>query len=268
MNIRLYVLFILLTVGRIWSNTLPSVEQVLPFMSTSQIDILKSKGEYTKFHGEEFKPSLIPNCELKDIIIANYKNININLGIEGLFLYKDISSIDVYNNLDTYLLDFFNIFSSVSTLQGIEYYSESRKKMRTLFKESWLIDGLDTQVKLTDPQFSILDGDKTLFAHQNDSTFGSSLSKIKLSEASDSVGMTINNKTDLWYYIVKVIKKDNMIIDLVVVPTSDGILYYGITAADTINVKVFQDHASKSFYNRVVSFNHWFINSFTGLRKK
>lgn len=256
----------MLSVGRLWGNMLPTLEETLPFMDQSQIDILRSKGEFTKFHGNEFKPSLIPNCELKDRVLKDYDNKIVNLGIEGLFLYKDISSEKLTNNIDSYLLDFFNIFSSVSTLQGIEYYSESRKKMRTLFKESWLIDGLDTKKKITDPQFSKLDGDKTLFTHQKDSTFGHSLSEIKLTESSDSVGMTIKNRTDLWYLIIKAIKKDNMIINLIVIPTSDGILYYGITAADTIKVKAFQDHASKSFYNRVVAFNQWFTNNLIVLK--
>jgi hypothetical protein len=47
------------------------------------------------------------------------------------------------------------------------------------------------------------------------------------------------------------------------IPCKEGILYYGIMAADTLNIRAFKERANNSFYNRMVAVYHWFVEAYT-----
>jgi hypothetical protein len=49
-----------------------------------------------------------------------------------------------------------------------------------------------------------------------------------------------------------------MQIHLVIIPTDEGILFYGVTAADALNVSAFRKKANNSFYNRVKALYQWY----------
>lgn len=254
----LFIILVLITVT-ISSNELKSVNEILSFLNSEDLELLNKNGELIKFHGEEFVPVNIPNNELKDNIKNKYQNSDFNLGIEAIFLHKDLKT----ESINKTLLKSYNIFNSISTLEGIEYWSNSRKKMRVLFKESWLIDGVKTKNRLDDKQFLELPLTKSILVHQKDSTFGSNISQINYNTSTNSVNMSINNLTDMWFTIIKVVKKDGMNINLLLIPTQEGILFYGVAGAKTMKIKEIQDTAAKSLYNRIISFNNWFANQFT-----
>lgn len=255
----LFLLLLIVTIT-ISSNELKSINEILAFLSSEDLEILSESGELIKFHDEEFIPNNIPNTELKSTIKKKYKNSNFNMGIEALFLHKTL--ITDTSQIDEILLKSYNIINSISTLEGIEYWSNSRKRMRLLFKESWLIDGVDTTNKIDDKQFSEIPLSGSILVHQKDSTFGSNISEISYNSAGDSVNMSINNLTDMWYAIIKVVKKNEMNINLLIVPTREGLLFYGVTGAKTMKIKKIQNKAVKSLYNRIVSFNTWFSDQF------
>lgn len=258
--LKFITILLLFSATYLMADELPPLEEVLPFLNQEDLNTLTTEGQITWFHGDSFIPQYIPECSLQSTILANYSYVDVNLGIEGLFLYKGIEAEDLAENQDEYMLLFMNIFSSISTLQGIEYWSASRETMRTLFAESWLIESLENPVRVDDPTYTEMPFNVTVYAHQRDLTFGSSESSIIYNGESDCISMSILNETDMWYTIIRVMKKNNMHIDLVVLPTADGILYYGISAAETLKVEAVQEKASNSLYNRVVAFNHWFIN--------
>ncbi len=255
-------LILIATSFTIFSQELISINEVLPFLTVDDMDMLKDSGELIKFHGEEFIPDNTPNNDLQDKIKNKYKNSNFNLGIEALFLHKTLNTDS--GSIKETLLKSYNIFNSISTLEGIEYWSNSRKKMRILFKESWLIDGVKTKKRLDDIQFSELPLESSILVHQKDSTFGSNISEINYNSSSDSINMSINNLTDMWFTIIRVVKKNEMNINLLLIPTQEGLLFYGVAGAKTMKIKEIQDTAAKSLYNRIISFNNWFFDQFTG----
>lgn len=255
------ILFLtLLTVSfSLFSNTLPTLSEALDFLNIEDLNTLEKNGELTLFHDDTFKPEYVPNCSLKETIVNRYETKDVNLGIEVLFLYDGIDPTDLSDNKEQYLNMFYNIFNSISTLQGIDYWSNSRQKYRTLFTESWLIDNLEEQNKISDPFDEIIPEKKVLYAHQKDKTFGNNESEITYLYKDDSINMNILNKTDMWYAIVKVLDKEKLSIDLLLVPTSSGLLYYGVITSKTIKIGPIMEKASNSFYYRIVAFNDWLV---------
>jgi hypothetical protein len=59
--------------------------------------------------------------------------------------------------------------------------------------------------------------------------------------------------------LIRVIKPERMQVHLIIIPTDKGLLFYGITAADALNINAFRKKANNSFYNRVKALYQWYI---------
>lgn len=258
MKLKLTILFIAISTTALWSSELPSLADVLFFLSEDDMTQLETTGELTSYHDDIFTPELVPLCNNSETIESNLTDRGLNIGIEGLFLDQDIPLDQFEANYDQYMLGIFNILNDITTLEGLEYWSESRGKMRELFTDSWPIDDLESKNKIPVKVYDSIPKQSVQYVHQKDTTFGKSESKISYSAESDSIYMSTVNQTNIRLAFVKVIDKGYMNLEILVVPTQEGLLYYGASAAKTIKNKLVQEKAGKSFYNRVVAINKWF----------
>jgi len=154
----------------------------------------------------------------------------------------------------------YNILRSVSTLQGLEYYSASRKKMRTLFEESWAVsDPSDSKTKISDPVVNAIPAMDTIYIYQKDKTFGKNFSRMEFRAGKKTFSSTIINITPMRYKgFIKVMDKENLQINFIIIPTAEGLLVYGAMGAETLNIKAFLDKAEDSFKNRVIALSSWY----------
>jgi len=237
-----------------------SFQEVTSFLSADQKSVLLDDGEVTMFHFDEFSPQLLPPVGQKDSIADMVKGQELNMGIEGLFLYRDFNSEAFEKDQDAVLLKMYNVLRSISTLEGIEYYSASRDEMRTLFVESWVIPDLENpDRKLPDLLVSDIPSYDKFFIHQKDKSFGKHESLMEFSYDAPVISTAIVNQTNMYYKgFIKAVKPEQMQIHLVIMPTDEGLLFYGITAADTLNMKAFREKANNSFYNRVKAMYQWY----------
>lgn len=240
---------------------LPKFEEVTKDLTAENREKLINEGELSLFHNDKFIPEIIPQSSLTSRIMDSYKKKDINLGTEFMVLYTDLDLKDLENSTETYLLNYYNTLANLSSLQGINYWSNSRQKYRLLFEESWFIDSLDNQKRVEDPQFMTLNDGNSYFIHQKDKTFGNSESSVTYKAAKDAIHMTIINETPLKISVIKAVDKNNLTIDMLVVPTDRGVLCYGLISAKTIKFKLLEERASKSFYYRIVAINNWFTES-------
>ena len=64
--------------------------------------------------------------------------------------------------------------------------------------------------------------------------------------ASPVIWSVIINQTPMYYKgFLKAINPRHLQIHLVVMPTDQGLLFYGISAADTLNIKAFREKANQ-----------------------
>jgi hypothetical protein len=240
----------------------PSLDDVLPSISAADRSSLLTDGELLRFHADGMSPGLLPNTSLTATVARRLISGDLNIGIEGLFF----TSADVLPSLfksmpaDERELILYNILRSVSTLQGLEYYSASRGEMRLLFEESWAIsDPKNSKEALADPLVTAIPPRDSFFIHQKDKSFGNNQSEMTFLAGSDVFASDVINLSTMRYKgIIKVVDPGNMQVHLIVVPVEEGLLMYGTMSAQTRNVKSFIDRARDSFTNRVIALTGWY----------
>ena len=94
------------------------------------------------------------------------------MGTEVLSVYRN-ESVD-FDSPES-RLRIYNILLSMSTMKGTQYYSASRERMRTLFAESYVVDGPNRQNRLPDPVVQEIPPTSKLTVLQEDLTFGENL---------------------------------------------------------------------------------------------
>ncbi|MDC7234243.1 MAG: hypothetical protein PQJ58_13500 [Spirochaetales bacterium] len=262
MTILLLTLQFITTVSLSADSDLLSFDQMTSFLSSSEREALLSEGELTRFHSGSFDTELLPPVTSASDIKTLTTEGGLNMGIEGLFLYSDFDTDAFEADPAGMLLKMYNILRSVSSLEGTRYYSASRGEMRDLFVESWMIPDLDSpKTRLDDPLVDTIPAEESIFIHQRDKSFGRHESSMDYHYDAPVIRATIINRTPMFYKgFLKAVNPENMQIHLVIVPTEKGLLFYGISAADTINVKAFRERANNSFYNRVKAMYGWYIS--------
>ena len=243
-------------------GNLPSVNSVLPSLNPADRAALLNEGELLRFHGNGVSPGLLPETSLTAGIARQMITGGMNIGIEGLFFTPVSELPGGYRELtpEERRLTLYNILRSVSTLQGLEYYSASRGEMRLLFEESWAIaDIRKPKEALPDPLVSTIPGEDTILIHQKDKSFSNNESSMTFRAGANAFATDIVNLTPMRYKgFIRIADPGNMQIHLIVVPVEEGLLMYGTMSAKTLNVKAFLDRAQNSFTNRVIALTGWY----------
>ncbi|MCG8454400.1 MAG: hypothetical protein MI717_14605 [Spirochaetales bacterium] len=240
---------------------LPQLESLIPSLSSEDKNTLQGEHSLLRFHGEGMSPNLIPETSLAAPVVRSMFAGNLNIGIEGLFFYPTESLPQSYTSMNPQEreLTLYNILRSVSTLQGLEYYSASRGEMRLLFEESWAIANEKDITAQPNPLVSTIPPSDEIFIYQKDKSFGKNRYTMGFEARPDAMAIEINNLTPLRYAgFIKVVDSQAMQIHLIVVPTQEGLLLYGAMAARTANIKAFRDKARSSFTNRVIAITEWY----------
>ena len=259
-----FLVFIVVTTPGFSQNaeTLPVLNDVLPSLSSADLSALMNDGELLRFQGDGVSPGLLPDTNLTAGIARQMIAGDLNIGIEGLFFTPFDELPKNYQEMtpEERRITLYNILRSVSTLQGLEYYSASREEMRLLFEESWAIADLKKPKEaLPDPLVSSIPGEDTIIIHQKDKSFSNNESSMTFRAGINAFAADIINLTPMRYKgFIKIAKPGNMQIHLIVVPVEEGLLMYGTMSAKTLNVKAFLERAQDSFTNRVIALTGWY----------
>jgi hypothetical protein len=244
----------------------PALGDVLPALPKADLAALVSKGELLLFHPDGVAPGLLPDTKLTATVEKRIVSGKLNIGIEGLFFTASKDLPDDYSKMPESERDLvmYNILRSVSTLQGLEYYSASREEMRLLFEESWVISDGKSATPVPDPMVKQIPAEDKIFIHQKDMSFGSNESEMTFRTAAGVFAADIVNLTPVRYKgMIKIVNPGDMQIHLMVIPVREGLLVYGTMSARTRDAKSFIDRARDSFTNRVVALTSWYETRIT-----
>lgn len=162
----------------------------------------------------------------------------------------------------------YGILRSLGSLQGIEYYSASRKKMRTFYAESYLIDGADSKAKLADPRPPLagaIPGAETVYAFQRDLSFGANRYRYDYASFPDAITLTSSNLTRMSYGILPVAAPGELSTRLLVVQADDGLLFYAVSGAKAPGLV--SGKLEESFGNRAEALFRWFAAKYAAVTK-
>jgi len=201
-------------------------------------------------------PSLLPGLPLRESIQEEIKALRHTIGVELLIFYKRPSL-----QLDTPAgsLKLYNILRSISTMRGIRYYSASRKRMRTLYEESYVVASEEDRRRLPDPLVEEIPEQSAITIYQKDLTFGENLYLAEYSRADGCLLMKTRNLTTFWYLFLPMVQPQGISTYLLVLPVEEGILFYGLTCARTLKFLGLERTREDSFYNRMRALYGWLI---------
>ncbi len=257
----LCVLLLQVITGQANASEIPALDEVLPLLTEADHAALINDGELLLFHEDGVSPNLLPETSLTGEVARQIVLGDLNIGIEGLFFTstKELPAGFAAGDMNERQLILYNIMRSVSTLEGLEYYSASRGEMRLLFEESWMIDGEDGKEPLPDPLVSVIPEEDFFYVHQKDKSFANNTQKMSFRASGGVIAANIVNQTPMRYKgFIRVADPGNVQMHLIAVPVEEGILVYGTMSAHTRDVKAFLDRARNSFTNRVIALAGWY----------
>jgi hypothetical protein len=209
------------------------------------------------------EPSLLlmpANNELRQYVSGVIDTLAPNMMVETLSLYKK----PVHSYTDPVSWDepqktgIVNQLLALSTLAGIQYYSASRKSMRTFFEYARLIDGQNTKNPVPDPVYSVLPGRLTLYARQKDLTFGDNIYRYEYLVNRDVVFFVQENVTSLTVALFPAVGKGKLRTVIAVFDCGDALLIYVASMARVASIPGMGERIGNSFSNRAEAVLKWF----------
>jgi hypothetical protein len=197
--------------------------------------------------------------ELQLVVANSMLDLEPTLAVETLYLYKKPDSSGSWN--DTMKVNLFNQMLALSTLTGIEYFSESRNAMRVFYEYSTVIDGPTSKNPLPDPVFEKPPAQYSLYARHRDLTFGDNIYSYKYTYVNDALFFIQENMTTFNYGIIPAVGKNRLRSVLAVIDCGDSLLVYIVSIVKAASIPGITDRVGVSFKNRADAIYKWFASS-------
>ncbi len=227
------------------------IEALLRGLSEGQMEELFEKGELSHIISPAEGPSLVPGPRYGAIIAGDFKAIDYTIGVEVLNIipggYKGFTTVAAAN-----------LLLELSTLEGLEYYSASREKMRTLFVQSYVIKDPESEIRVADPTVKAVPAEGSVTVFQQDKTFGKNKLSLSYQVTQSTIYMATENITRFTWGLLPMIAPGCLHMHVVIYLTENFIVYYGNFGAKAVRVGLFEKRMYDSFYNRLVALSDWF----------
>ena len=210
-------------------------------------------------------PRLLPrHGELGRFVAEIQSSLEPNLFVETLSLYRKPHVAEWSEIEQTSLL---NQLVALSTLAGIQYYSESRKTMRTFYESSRVIDNAADKNPLPDPVYAALPDSVVLYTRQKDLTFGDNIYRYSYRTGKDYIFSVHENLTAMNSGIIPAIGKNKLHSLVAVIDSGDSLLIYAAAMAKTVSFPGMGERIGASFTNRAKAILQWFNGRADGVFK-
>lgn len=153
------------------------------------------------------------------------------------------------------------VLKSISDLEGIMYFSNSRQEERLLYKTVFCISDMESKQRIPDPLEADADGLSVLVL-QEDLTFGENIYRFSYRKDDNQIALFYENQTALEMLFFDVIKPGNMKNVLLVEDLGEEILFYGLIRANYLSVPGMQKRINASLSSRMDAMYDWFISSY------
>lgn len=227
------------------------LELLLPALEAGQREELLATGELSRFFTQGEEVLLVPGEDKRAEIDADLQSINFSVGVEVIHIiphaYTDHSTAD----LATKLLE-------ISTLAGLEYYSQSKDRMRTLFERSFTVDGAEERTPVADRVIAQVPASGTITVFQEDTTFGENINTITYDADQSSIHMLTTNESTFSWGFVPIIRPGRLRSHVLLIRTDTYMIYYANFGAQALRVNLFRNRIHDSFYNRLLALQGWF----------
>lgn len=234
-------------------------------VSPKYYDQLVKDGSIKIFHEQtDMSMALIPSSSYKSKVLnERIKKTGKPFLFESLFLLKkdDLRKTSNSNDADLNIDDVSRVLRSISTMQGITYYSNSKKRDRILYDKAYTISGPESKTAIADKNTGNADG-KVLYCLLNDASFGITRYKLNYSQKSNEILTTFTTTDAFGLGPITGIEPGDLKINILVIDCGDSFVLYLAPDANVKNIAGIDKKVNESLVARMDSIYKWFIKQF------
>ncbi len=171
------------------------------------------------------------------------------VAIEGLFLFPRPAG-----NAE---LGIYNAVNAIASMEGLEYYSLSKKAYDKLILASYRVQSAEHPDRLPDPTFPAVLPYQKAVIFQKDNRLGDGLSEVVWRQTPQGLVMTLSNLQPLKYGILPLVDPGNLKMLFVVTVLSDKVAVYGVMEAKTVSLFGLERSKDENFRNRMRALASW-----------
>ncbi len=235
-----------------------SAATVEDLVGAERARVLRTAGSIKRVELKNVTPELVPMGPLGRKYVAEIASFEPSLMVEALYLYPKPAEAGRGAWTEVERTAVYNATRALSSLAGIEYYSASRKKMRTFYETSVIVDGPEGETVLPDPVVAIPPRHAELYAIQKDLTFGENRYRYEYYAEETGFAFMQENLTSMKYGIFPILGKNRLRTTVLVLDAGDSIVMYAISAARALSVPGLENKVRNSFSNRADAIYGWF----------
>jgi hypothetical protein len=204
------------------------------------------------------RPVLVPSNDfVKNMAGEMIRNLKPSFFVESLSLYrKPPAQARLWTESERTAL--YNESLALSSLAGIQYYSASRKEMRTFYETSVVVGGSDGKNPLPDPVYMVPPSQLVIYARQKDLSFGDNVYRYNYHARPDSLVFVQENLTSMNYGIIPAVGKNKLRSMVAVLDAGEYLLIYVVSMAKAVSLPGMGERIGNSFSTRAEAILKWF----------
>lgn len=220
--------------------------------------------EYRDDGSKGFK--LLPKSEYSSKINSSMiekDSKNYPYTFEGLYLLnkKQLLANGSSGKTNITIDDVSKVVRSISKMQGMKYYSTTKKKECVLYEKTYMIAGPNDKTKIADQNTGNANG-QVSYCLQDDNSFGVNTYKLSYFQTEDTLLCNFSILDKMGIGPFKAIYPDKMIINILVIDCDDDLLLYLCTDLDSIKFPGIKGQITDSMSSRMDAVYKWFITQF------
>jgi hypothetical protein len=150
---------------------------------------------------------------------------------------------------------------SFSSMEGIEYYSNTNNKYSVLYPECYTVSDKSGKKKIADMTSGSADG-KKIYILQNDNSFGKSVYEMNFKQQGEELFFTSLNLDSLHYGIVTAVKAKALKLTFLINNAGSELEFYVLVEGDIASFPFIDDFIKDSFVSRLDAVYNWFRKNY------
>lgn len=150
---------------------------------------------------------------------------------------------------------------SVSKMQGMKYYSTTKKKECVLYEKAYMIAGENNKKQIPDQNTGNADG-QVSYCLQDDNSFGVNTYKLCYYQKENSMLAQFFILDDMGLGPFKAIHPGKMVISILVIDCGEDLLLYLSTDLDSVKFPGIKGQITDSMTSRMEAVYKWFLTQF------
>lgn len=207
-------------------------------------------------------PESVYGDKIKDNLIAKTAG-NYPFTYETLYLLnkKDVLKNSNSKATDVGIDDISEICRSISKMQGMKYYSSTRKKEVVLYENAYMIENPDSKKPISDVNTGNANGQKS-YCLLDDNSFGVCRYELNYYQSGNEILGVFSNLDILGFGPFKAVYPEKLTIKILVEDCGDDVLLYICCDLDSVKYPGIKAQISDSMISRVEALYKWVLNQF------